>query len=63
VTKLGKPVYYEQLAAAFDKGSSLPSDTLRAEVDKLFTAMHSDGRLSDLSKKWFGGDYTQSAAQ
>lgn len=59
VTKLGKPVYYEQLAAAFDKGSTLPTDTLRAEVDKLFTAMHSDGRLADLSKKWFGGDYTQ----
>lgn len=61
VTKLGTPVYYEQLAAAFDKGSSLPTDTLRAEVDKLFTAMHSDGRLSDLSKKWFGGDYTNAA--
>jgi polar amino acid transport system substrate-binding protein len=60
VVKLGSPVYSEDLAAAFDKSSSLPTDTLRAEVDKLFTAMHADGRLSELSNKWFGADLTQS---
>lgn len=60
VVKLGSPVYSEDLAAAFDKSSSLPTDTLRAEVDKLFTAMHSDGRLTELSNKWFGSDLTQS---
>jgi polar amino acid transport system substrate-binding protein len=60
VVKLGSPVYSEDLAAAFDKAASLPSDSLRAEVDKLLTAMHSDGRLSDLSKKWFKADLTQS---
>ena len=53
VVKLGSPVYSEDLAAAFDKTSSLSTDSLRAEVDKLFTAMHSDGRLKDLSNKWF----------
>ena len=61
VVKLGTPVYYERLAAAFDKKSTLPSDTLRAEVDKLFTAMHGDGRLSKLSSQWFGADYTNAA--
>jgi polar amino acid transport system substrate-binding protein len=59
VVKLGSPVYSEDLAAAFDKSSSLPSDTLRAEVDKLFTAMHGDGRLAELSNKWFEMDLTQ----
>ena len=59
VVKLGNPVYSEDLAAAFDKSSTLPTDTLRAEVDKLFNAMHSDGRLSDLSNKWFQMDLTQ----
>ena len=59
VVKLGSPVFSEDLAAAFDKGSSLPTDTLRAEVDKLFNAMHSDGRLTELSTKWFGSDLTQ----
>jgi len=60
VVKLGSPVYSEDLAAAFDKKSSLPTDTLRAEVDKLFNAMHSDGRLTELSNKWFSADLTQS---
>ena len=59
VVKLGSPVYSEDLAAAFDKSSSLPTDTLRAEVDSLFTAMHSDGRLTELSNQWFGMDLTQ----
>ncbi|HSL43876.1 MAG TPA: transporter substrate-binding domain-containing protein [Anaerolineales bacterium] len=60
VVKLGSPVYSENLAAAFDKSSSLSTDTLRAEVDELFNAMHSDGRLAELSNQWFGVDLTQS---
>jgi polar amino acid transport system substrate-binding protein len=59
VKKLGNPVFSENLAAAFDKSSSLPTDSLRAEVDKLFTAMHGDGRLTELSNKWFKADLTQ----
>ena len=59
VAKVGSPVFYEKLAAAFDKSSTLPTDTLRAEVDKVINAMHSDGRLSELSSKWFGADYTK----
>lgn len=59
VVKLGSAVFSEDLAAAFDKSSTLPTDSLRAEVDKIFTAMHSDGRLSDLSNKWLGEDLTQ----
>jgi polar amino acid transport system substrate-binding protein len=59
VVKLGSPVYSEDLAAAYDKKSTLSSESLRAEVDKLFAAMHSDGRLSEISKKWFESDLTQ----
>jgi len=60
VVKVGTPVFSEDLAAAFDKASTLPTDSLRAEVDSLFTAMHADGRLSELSTKWFdGADLTQ----
>jgi polar amino acid transport system substrate-binding protein len=64
VVKLDGPVFYERLAAALDMGSSLPTETLRAEIDKLFVQMHSDRTLSELSKKWFkdangeGVDYT-----
>lgn len=59
VVQLGSPVYSEELAAAFDKSSSLPTASLREEVSKIITAMHSDGRLSDLSNKWLGEDLTQ----
>lgn len=59
VMQLGEPVFSETLAAAFDRSSTLPTDTLRAEVDKLFTAMHADGRLTELSNKWFSVDLTQ----
>lgn len=59
VVKLGSAVFSEDLAAALDKTSSLPTDTLLAEVDKLFTQMHNDGTLSELSLKWFELDLTQ----
>ena len=59
VVQLGAPVYSEDLAAAFDRSSTLPTDTLRAEVDKIINAMHSDGRLSALSIQWLGEDLTQ----
>jgi polar amino acid transport system substrate-binding protein len=53
VVKLEGPVFNERLAAAFDKTSSLSTETLRAEVDRLFTQLHADGTLTELSKKWF----------
>ncbi len=59
VRQLGGAVYSEDLAAAFDKSSTLPTASLVDEVNKLFTAMHSDGRLTELSIKWFEADLTQ----
>lgn len=59
VVKLGSPVFSEDLAAALDKSSTLPIDTLLAEVSKIVTALHADGTLSDLSVKWFELDLTK----
>ena len=59
VVKLGGAVYSEDLAAAFDKSSSLPTDSLRKEVDRIFTEMHGNGKLTELSNKWFSADLTQ----
>jgi len=59
VKQVGDPVFSEDLAAAFDKASSLDTTSFRAEVDKLFTAMHADGRLTELSNTWLGEDLTQ----
>lgn len=58
VVKLGSAVFSEDLAAAFDKSSTLPTDSLRAEVDKIITGMHNDGTLTALSNQWFGEDIT-----
>lgn len=60
VKKLGGAVYAEELAGAFDKGSTKPTASLLAAVNSRITAMHSDGTLSQLSTKWFGVDLTQS---
>ncbi len=58
VVKLDSAVYSEDLAAAFDKSSTLDTATLRAKVDEIFTAMHNDGSLTELSNKWFDMDIT-----
>jgi polar amino acid transport system substrate-binding protein len=59
VVKLDGAVYSEDLAAAFDKSSTLDTTSLRAAVDELFNSMHSNGKLSELSNKWFQMDITQ----
>ncbi|MHB8778269.1 MAG: transporter substrate-binding domain-containing protein [Anaerolineales bacterium] len=59
VVKLDGTVFSEDLAAAFDKASTLDTATLVTKVNEVFTAMHKDGTLSDLSNKWFGMDITQ----
>ena len=58
VKQLGSPVFSENLAASFDKSSTLPTDSLRAEVDKVITGLHNDGTLTSLSMKWFDEDIT-----
>lgn len=59
IVKLDGTVFSEDLAAAFDKASTLDTATLVTKVNEVFTAMHKDGTLSDLSNKWFGMDITQ----
>jgi polar amino acid transport system substrate-binding protein len=59
IVKLGGPVYRESLAAAVDNSSSLPTDSFVAELNKIITAMHSDGTLTKLSIQDNGVDYTQ----
>jgi polar amino acid transport system substrate-binding protein len=52
---VGDPVFYEPLSAGFDK-SATPSDkSLYEAVDEIVGEMHSDGTLTELSKKWYDG--------
>ena len=59
VTKVGDPVFYEPLAAAFDKSGPDPSDMV-TRVNEILAEMHADGTLKAMSEKWFdGNDLTQ----
>lgn len=59
VVKLGSAVYSEDLAAAVDRSSTLPTASLLTEVNNIINQMHSDGTLSNLSNEWFGEDLTK----
>lgn len=59
VMKLGSPVYSEELAAAFDKSSSLPTASLVEAINAIIAKMHTDGTLTTISNQWFGMDLTQ----
>ncbi len=53
---VGAPVFYEPIAIAIDKGDAEFKNRLR----EIVLAMHEDGTLSRLSKKWFDKDYSRS---
>ncbi len=62
VVPVGEPVYFEPLAAAFDKNVE-DNDSLVAAVDAIIGEMHADGTLSALSQTWFGLDLTMPPAE
>ena len=53
---VGDPVFYEPLAVAIDKSSKADPTSLLEAVDGIVGDMHSDGTLTELSKKWYGGE-------
>jgi len=58
IHKVGKPVFSENLAVAFDRSASKDIDRLVEKVSEIVAAMHEDGTLSNLSMEWFGEDLT-----
>ncbi len=63
ISRVGSPVFSENLAAAFDKNSELSNDILVARVSEIIAEMHEDGTLSELSMKWFSEDLTMNPTQ
>ncbi len=59
IVKLEDAVFSEDLAAAFDKSSTLDTASLVEKVNEIFAALHEDGTLSELSIEWHGKDITQ----
>jgi len=60
---VGEPLYYEPLAVAIDKSSSLDPVTLVDKVSEIVKEMHDDGTLTKLSQKWYGSDLTVKSTQ
>jgi polar amino acid transport system substrate-binding protein len=54
IRMLGAPLRSENIAVAFRKGE----DTLLKEVNAVLAAMHEDGTLASLSRKWLNADIT-----
>jgi len=59
VMKVGSPVFSEDLSVAIDQSASLDKASLVAAVDQIVKDMHADGKLTELSNKWFEVDLTQ----
>lgn len=53
---VGDPVFYEPLAVAFDKSSTLDDTSLVAAASGIVVGMHQDGTLSQMSQQWFKTD-------
>jgi len=52
---VGDPLFYEPLGVAVDKESPEDPKALFEEVSKIIEEMHSDGTLTEFSKKWYDG--------
>jgi len=60
--QLGDPLYFEYLAPAIDRQSSLDTHTFIAKVSEIVAGLHKDGTLLQLSQKYYGADLTSAAA-
>jgi polar amino acid transport system substrate-binding protein len=59
---LGEPLFYEPLGVAIDKSSPEDPKAFLEEVSSIIEEMHSDGTLTEFSKKWYDGtDLTKKA--
>jgi polar amino acid transport system substrate-binding protein len=57
----GDPVFYEPLAPAFDKSSTLDGRSLVDRVNEIIAEMHADGTLTAFSMKWYHEDLTKAS--
>ena len=61
IVTVGDPVFFEPLAVATDK-SGPAHEQLQAALDQIVADMHADGKLTELSEKWYEGlDLTKAA--
>lgn len=62
IKQLSEPAYFEYLAPAIDRNSSLDVTSFRAAVTEQIQAMHEDGTLKALAETHYGADLASPAA-
>jgi len=60
--QLGDPLFFEYLAPAIDKQSTLDPHTFIAKVSEIVLGLHKDGTLVKLSQQWYKIDLASAAA-
>ena len=63
IKQLGEPVFFEYLAAAVDKKSTLDPVLFVDIVSAIIQEMHLDGALVSYSQQYYGQDFTTAASQ
>jgi polar amino acid transport system substrate-binding protein len=62
IRQLGDPVFFEYLAPAFDRESTLSPISFIAKVSEIIAGLHKDGTMAKLSQTWYKIDLTTAAA-
>ena len=60
--QLGDTLFFEYLAPAFDRNSSLDPHAFIAKVSEIINGLHKDGSLAKLSNQYYATDLTTPAA-
>jgi polar amino acid transport system substrate-binding protein len=63
IKQLGRAIYHDYSAVAVDKGSVGDPLPLVQRLSTIIQQMHRDGKLLNLSQKYYRGDFTTRAAQ
>lgn len=62
IKQLGDPVFFEYLAAAFDKASTKEQQAFVDKVSEIINQMHADGTLKKLAVEFYNEDLASAAA-
>ncbi len=63
IKQLGDPIFFEFLAPAFDRFSTLDPKSFIAKVSEIIGGLQADGSLLKLSTQYYGIDLTSAAAK
>ena len=63
IKELGGPIFFEYLAAAFDKKAGKDPTSFVKKVSEVIQQMHSDGTLQKLSQQYYSTDLATAAAK